>query len=140
MRAHRTALLCLAAALTMASDGVFAQKMGGRGPSNVGMSRPQNIPDGPSKGGGGYPAAGIAGPAGAASCPASSSGCRKATPQVHTLLMTARQGRAARRQTAAAQAARRQRMSAGSCPMKSSSRSPIQSAHNRSKRCSAGTG
>ena len=32
MRAHRTALLCLAAALTMASDGVFAQKMSGRGP------------------------------------------------------------------------------------------------------------
>lgn len=62
MRAHRTALLCLAAALTMASDGVFAQKMGGRGPSNVGMSRPQNVPDGPSKGGGGYPGGGHRGP------------------------------------------------------------------------------
>jgi hypothetical protein len=96
MRAHRTALLCLAAMLIMVSDGVFAQKMSGRGPSNAGMSRPQNVPDGPSKGGGGYPGGG--------------------------------------------QAARRQRMSAGSCPMKSSSRSPIQSAHNRSKRCSAGTG
>jgi subtilisin family serine protease len=62
MRAHRTALLCLAAALTMASDGVFAQKMGGRGPSNVGMSRPQNVPDGPSKGGSGYPGGGHRGP------------------------------------------------------------------------------
>jgi subtilisin family serine protease len=62
MRVHRTALLCLAAALTMASDGVFAQKMGGRGPSNAGMSRPQNVPDGPSKGGGGYPGGGHRGP------------------------------------------------------------------------------
>jgi subtilisin family serine protease len=62
MRAHRPALLCLVAALTMASDGVFAQKMGGRGPSNVGMSRPQNVPDGPSRGGGGYPGGGHRGP------------------------------------------------------------------------------
>lgn len=62
MRAHRTALLCLAAALTVASDGVFAQKMGGRGPSpNVGVSRPQTVPDGP-KGGGYHPGGGHRGP------------------------------------------------------------------------------
>jgi hypothetical protein len=62
MRAHRTALLCLVAALTVASDGVFAQKMGGRGPSpNVGMSRPTNVPDGP-KGGGNHPGGGHRGP------------------------------------------------------------------------------
>ena len=62
MRAHRTALLCLAAALTMASDGVFAQKMSGRGPSpNIGMSRPPTVPDGP-RGGGGYPGGGHRGP------------------------------------------------------------------------------
>jgi subtilisin family serine protease len=58
MRAHRIALLCLAVALVMTSDGVFAQKMSGRGPSpNAGMSRPQGIPDGPRSGGkpgGGY--------------------------------------------------------------------------------------
>jgi len=62
MRAHRTALLCLAAALTVASDGVFAQKMSGRGPSpNIGVSRPTNVPDGPSKGGG-FPGGGHRGP------------------------------------------------------------------------------
>ena len=62
MRAHRTALLCLAAALTVASDGVFAQKMGGRGPSpSVGVSRPQTVPDGP-KGGGNHPGGGHRGP------------------------------------------------------------------------------
>ncbi|HJS62323.1 MAG TPA: S8 family serine peptidase, partial [Pseudolabrys sp.] len=62
MRAHRTALLCLVAALTVASDGVFAQKMGGRGPSpNVGASRPPTVPDGP-KGGGYHPGGGHRGP------------------------------------------------------------------------------
>jgi subtilisin family serine protease len=62
MRAHRTALLCLAAALTVASDGVFAQKMGGRGPSpNAGVSRPPTVPDGP-KGGGNHPGGGHRGP------------------------------------------------------------------------------
>ena len=62
MRAHRTALLCLAAALIVASDGVFAQKMSGRGPSpNIGVSRPTNVPDGPSKGGG-FPGGGHRGP------------------------------------------------------------------------------
>ena len=62
MRAHRTALLCLAAALTVASDGVFAQKMSGRGPSpNIGVSRPPTVPDGP-RGGGGYPGGGHRGP------------------------------------------------------------------------------
>ena len=46
----------------MASDGVFAQKMGGRGPSpNVGMSKPPTVPDGP-RGGGGYPGGGHRGP------------------------------------------------------------------------------
>jgi hypothetical protein len=58
MRAHRTVLLCLAAALIVASDGVFAQKMPGRGPSsNVGVSRPASVPDDP-RGGGGYPGGG----------------------------------------------------------------------------------
>jgi hypothetical protein len=62
MRAHRTALLCLAAALTMASDGVLAQKMGGRGPSpNIGISKPPTVPDGP-RSGGGYPGGGHRGP------------------------------------------------------------------------------
>jgi hypothetical protein len=62
MRARRIALLCLAAALTMASDGVFAQKMGGRGPSpNMGGSKSPTVPDGP-RGGGGYPGGGHRGP------------------------------------------------------------------------------
>ena len=62
MRAHRTALLCLAAALIMASDGVFAQKMSGRGvSSNIGVSRPPTVPDGP-RGGGGHPGGGHRGP------------------------------------------------------------------------------
>src|SRR4029078_12346155 len=62
MRAHRTALLCFAAALTVASDGVFAQKMSGRGPSpHIGVDRPTNDPDGPSKGGG-FPGGGLRGP------------------------------------------------------------------------------
>ncbi|MFY9688276.1 MAG: S8 family serine peptidase [Pseudolabrys sp.] len=61
MRAHRTALLCLAAVLTLASDCVFAQKMSGRGPSpNMGTSRPTTVPDGPR--GGGYPGGGHRGP------------------------------------------------------------------------------
>jgi subtilisin family serine protease len=49
MRAQRTALLCLIAALTLAwVDGAFAQKMFSRGPSpNIGASRPT----GPSGGG-----------------------------------------------------------------------------------------
>ncbi|HZP69729.1 MAG TPA: S8 family serine peptidase [Pseudolabrys sp.] len=63
MRVHRTALLCMAALLVVASDSVFAQKMSGRGPSpNMGMSRPPTVPDGPSKGGGGYPGGGHRGP------------------------------------------------------------------------------
>jgi hypothetical protein len=62
MRARRIALLCLAAALTMASDGVFAQKMGGRGPSpNMGGSKSPTVPEGP-RGGGGYPGGGHRGP------------------------------------------------------------------------------
>jgi subtilisin family serine protease len=62
MRAHRTALLCLAAALVMVSDGVFAQKMSGRGASsNIGVSRPPTVPDGP-RGGGAYPGGGPRGP------------------------------------------------------------------------------
>jgi uncharacterized membrane protein len=62
MRAHRIALLCLAAALTLASDAVFAQKMSGRGgSSNTGMSRPPTGSDGP-RGGGGYPGGGYRGP------------------------------------------------------------------------------
>jgi subtilisin family serine protease len=62
MRAHRTVLFCLAAAFIMTSDGVFAQKMSGRGPSpNVGVSRPPTVPDGP-RGGGGYPGGGPRGP------------------------------------------------------------------------------
>ena len=62
MRAHRIALLCLAAGLTLASDAVFAQKMSGRGgSSNIGMSRPPTGSDGP-RGGGGYPGGGYRGP------------------------------------------------------------------------------
>ena len=62
MRAHRTALLCMAALLIVASDTVFAQKMSGRGPSpNIGVSRPPTVPDGP-KGGGGHPGGGHRGP------------------------------------------------------------------------------
>jgi len=61
MRA-RTALLCLTAALIVTSDGVFAQKMSGRGPSpNAGMSKPPAAPDGP-RGGDGYPGGGHRGP------------------------------------------------------------------------------
>lgn len=63
MRAHRTALLCMVALLIVASDSAFAQKMSGRGGSpNMGMSKPPSVPDGPSKGGGGYPGGGHRGP------------------------------------------------------------------------------
>jgi subtilisin family serine protease len=59
MRAYRIALICLVAALIVTTDGVFAQKMSGRGPSsNIGVSRPPN--DGP-RGGGGYPGGGYRG-------------------------------------------------------------------------------
>src|SRR5689334_1799990 len=59
MRAYRIALICLVAALTVTSDGVFAQKMSGRGSSsNVGVSRSPN--DGP-RGGGGDPGGGYRG-------------------------------------------------------------------------------
>jgi subtilisin family serine protease len=59
MATNRIVLLCLVAALTVASDAVFAQKMSGRGPSpNIGASRPA-VPDGPR---GGYPGGGYRGP------------------------------------------------------------------------------
>ena len=97
MRAHRTALLCLAAALTMASDGVLAQKMGGRGPSpNIGMSKPPTVPDGP-RGGGGYPGGGHRGPGWGGVVPGIIvRAAARLSARVRTLLMTARQGRAAR--------------------------------------------
>jgi hypothetical protein len=58
MRAQRTALLCLIAALTfMSADCAFAQKMFNRGPSpDVGR------PIGPSGGGGGFRGGGFGGP------------------------------------------------------------------------------
>ena len=58
MRAQRTALLCLFAALTfMSADCAFAQKMFNRGPSpDVGR------PIGPSGGGGGFRGGGFGGP------------------------------------------------------------------------------
>jgi subtilase family protein/fervidolysin-like protein len=55
MRPRQTALICMVAALALASaDGAHAQKFN-RGPSsNIGVSRPPGGPDGPSRGGGGF--------------------------------------------------------------------------------------
>ncbi len=141
MRAHRTALLCLAAALTMVSDGgLRAENVRSRPLTNIGMSRPPNVPDGPSRGGGGYPGGGHRGPGWGGVVPGIIVGLPQGYPTGPYIVDDGPSGPRRTQANRRGQAARRQRMSAGSCPMKSSSSFPIQSAHNRSMRCNAGTG
>ena len=104
------------------------------------MSRPQNVPDGPSKGGGGYPGGGHRGPGWGGVVPGIIVGLPQGYPTGPYIVDDGSSGprrtQANRRGASGVPPANERRL----LPMKSSSRSPIQSAHNRSKRCSAGTG